>query len=147
MRSILALVLFAASQVCFAASIHAYKAVHSDGTVSYSDTWPGTASSVQTIAIPQTGDSTLEQGERRKQQMQDAGKQLDEQRAAESKARREYQAQLAQARQEVSDAERHLYETRNSKKNASAERTATAKQRLDLARKKLQELERAGPQQ
>ena len=145
MRSIVALVSLLGSVACSAETIHAYKAVHADGTVSYSDTRPGTASSIETLSIPQSDASISEQGEQRKQQMQSAGKQLDEQRATQAEARREYESRLAEARKEVRDAERVLDDTVNSKKNATAERVAIAEERLAIARKKLREVERAGP--
>ena len=145
MRSILALALSLGSAVCIAESIHAYKSVHADGTVSYSDTRPASAMSVQTIEILQTEGSVLDQGEQRQQQMQDVGKQLDEQRADESEAKRAYETRLAEARKELREAEHHLDTTLNSRKNATPERMASAEERLELARKKLREVERAGP--
>lgn len=145
MRSMVAFVLVLGSGVCVADSIHAYKSVHDDGTVSYSDTPPQSPSSVQTIELLRTEESTVTQGEQRKQQMQEAGKQLDEQRAEQSKARSEYESKLAEARKELRDAERNLDSTLNSRKNATPERMASANERVELARKRLREVESAAP--
>lgn len=145
MRSSVAVLLLLVSAVSIAESIHAYKSVHTDGTVTYSDTRPQSASSVQTIEILPTDDATRDQGEQRTREMQAAGKQLDEQRAEQSQSRREYESRLAEARQEVIDAERYLDHAMQSKKNATPERIADAQERVKLARKRLREVESGSP--
>lgn len=145
MRSIVALFLGFATAACLAESIHAYKSVHADGTVSYSDTRPQSASSVQTVEIRQTEEAILDQGEKRKQQMQAIGEQLDDERAEQSKARIEYQSRLAEARKELRDAQRNLDITLESKKNATPERIGLAEERIELARKRLREVEASRP--
>jgi primase-polymerase (primpol)-like protein len=128
-----------------AQSIHAYKSVHTDGTVSYSDTRPAVSTSVEKLTIIQDSAAIEQQGKQRVQQMDAAAKTLEEQRAGQAEATREYQKQLNVARQELSEAERHLVSVQQSKKNATSERVAAAQQRVQLARRKLREVQSAAP--
>lgn len=145
MRPIFALLLCALSFAAFAGSIHAYKSVHADGTVSYSDTRPPSAASVTTMNIPETDATLLDEGERRKQEMDAISTNLEEQRAQQATARRKHENQVALARQEVEEAERNLAVTRQSKHNATPERIGLAEERLKLARQRLREVQSAGP--
>ena len=74
-----------------------------------------------------------------------ASKRLDEEKAQEAESRSKYQSRLAQAREEVTVAERNLSITRQSKHNATQERIDNAEERLRLARRKLKEVQSAGP--
>ena len=145
MRPILALLLCALSFAAVAGSIHAYKSVHADGTVSYSDTPPASAESVTTMNIPKTDATLVNEGEQRKQEMDAISTNLEEQRAQKATARRKYENQVALARQEVAEAERNLTVTRQSKHNATPERIGLAEERLRLARQRLREVQSAGP--
>jgi hypothetical protein len=119
--------------------------VHADGTVSYSDTRPPSAASVTTMNIPETDATLLDEGERRKQEMDAISTNLEEQRAQQATARRKHENQVALARQEVEEAERNLAVTRQSKHNATPERIGLAEERLKLARQRLREVQSAGP--
>jgi outer membrane PBP1 activator LpoA protein len=131
MRVFFALLLWLSAAGCLAESIHAYKSVHTDGTVSYSDTRPASAKSVTEVNVYQESAATEEQGKQRMQEMDAATKRLEKQRAAE-------------ARREVTDAQRGLTTAQQSKKHATPERIALAEQRVRLARQRLREIETAG---
>ncbi len=144
-RLIFALLLCGLCGGAIAASIHAYKAVHADGTVSYSDTRPESAQSVTSVNVPGSDSARLEEGEQRKQEMRDIGKQLEEQRAQEAKQQGERAERLAEARREVVEAERNLANTRQSKRSATPERIRLAEERLQLARRRLRQIEGGAP--
>lgn len=145
MRVVLALLLCSAATCSLAQSIYAYKSVHSDGTVSYSDTQPVTRESVEKMNINQGSAAIEQQGEQRKQEMDAAGKELEKQRVGDSDAKRKYQSRVDQAREEVASAERNLVTAQQSKKHATPERIADAKEHLRLARQRLREVQSAGP--
>ena len=144
MRLVLAVLIWLAAASVFAQSSHAYKSVHPDGSVSYSDTRPESAASVEEMTIYQNSAAIEEQGKQRVQEMSSIGERLAKERADEAQARREYQARLAEARQEVADAERGLVTALESRKHATPERIALAEQRVQLARRRLQEVQSAG---
>jgi hypothetical protein len=145
MRVVLALCLLGPAFGCFAQSTHYYKSVHDDGAVAYSDTKPRSASSVEQVNVQQGGAGTEQQGQQRLDELSAASKRLDEEKARDAESRSKYQSRLAQARQEVADAERHLSTTRQSKHNATPERIDTAEERVRLARMKLKEVQSAAP--
>jgi hypothetical protein len=145
MRVVLALVMCLVAASSPAQSIYAYKSVHTDGSVGYSDTPPAQTRSVEKLNILQDSTAIEQQGKQRLQQMDAAGKALEEQRTGQSKAMRAYQDTLNQARKELSEAERHLLSVQQSKKNATPERMAAARERVQLARRKLREVQSAGP--
>lgn len=145
MRVVLALVMCSAAACSLAQSIHAYKSVHGDGSVSYSDTRPVTQGSVEEMSIYQNSAAIEQQGAQRMQEMDAIGKKLEEQRASDLDAKREYQSRVAEARQEVVEAERNLATTQQSKKAATPERIADAQERVQLARRRLREVQSAGP--
>lgn len=145
MRVVLALCLLAPAFGCFAQSSHYYKSVHDDGTVTYSDTKPRSASSVEQVKVHQGSAGSQKQGQQRMDELNAASKRLDEQKARDAESRSKYQSRLASARQEVTDAERHLSITRQSKHNATSERIGNAEERVRLARKHLKEVQSAGP--
>ena len=148
MRPILTLLIVSLPLVATGQSVHFYKSVHADGTVSYSDTRPRSAdsgTSVTTVNVPRTDDAIVNQGKQRKEEMRAIATDLEKQRAEQSQARRKREKEVAQARREIADAERNLATTRQSKHNATEERIALAERRLELARQKLRELQRAGP--
>jgi hypothetical protein len=144
-RPIIALLIWSVSLCSVAQSVHLYKSVHSDGTVGYSDTRPPSAASVTEMRVPETDSGIVNQGQLRKQEMEAIGNDLEKQREEQSEARQKYQSVLAQARQEVSSAERNLAITRQSKHNATEERIALAEDRLNLARQRLRQVQNAGP--
>jgi chromosome segregation ATPase len=125
--------------------MHAFKAVHADGTVNYSDTRPEAAPTVEKLDIQQNSAAIERQGAQRMQEIDTATEGLKKQQADEAQARRKYQTSLAEARQEVTDAERHLSSTQQSKKHATPERIGLAEQRVRLARQRLREVQSAGP--
>jgi hypothetical protein len=84
MRVFFALLLWFYAAGCLAESIHAYKSVHTDGTVSYSDTRPASAESVTEVNVYQESAATEEQGKQRMQEMDAATKRLEKQRAGAS---------------------------------------------------------------
>jgi len=145
MRVILVFLMWCAAASGFAQSIHLFKSVHADGTVAYSDTQPATANSVEEVDIHQNSAAIEQQGAQRMQEMNAAAKRIEKQQADESKARRKYETLVAEAHQEVADAERNLVSTRQSKKNATAERIGDAEERVRLARQRLREVQSAGP--
>lgn len=145
MRPILVLLICCVPVVADAQSMHLYKSVHADGTVSYSDTRPSSSTSVTTMSVPETDAAILNQGEQRSEQMRALGDALEKQRAEQAQARRKREKALAEARQELSAAERGLATVRQSKHNATEERIALAEQRLQLARRRLREIEAATP--
>ena len=145
LRAVIALFILSLSAGSAAQSIHAYKSVHADGTVSYSDTRPASASNVTTVSIPKTDSDIVRQGHKRKQEMQQNATALEKQRAAQAEARRKYEKNLAQARSELSSAERNLISTQQSKHNATEARIALAEERVQLARQRLREIQNAGP--
>jgi hypothetical protein len=144
-RPIIALLIWSASVCSVAQSIHLYKSVHADGTVSYSDTRPRSAASVTEMSVPRTDSGIVNQGQLRQQEMETIGNDLEKQRGEKVEARRKYESLLAQARQEVSSAEQNLAITRQSKHNATEERIGLAEQRLNLAHQRLREVQNAGP--
>jgi chromosome segregation ATPase len=145
MRVIFILLMWSAAASCIAQSMHLFKSVHADGTVGYSDTRPETATTVEKMEIRQDSAAIEQQGAQRMQEIETASKRLEKQRADEAQARHKYQTVLAEARQEVSEAERNLSTTRQSKKNATAERIGLAEQRVRLARKRLREVQSPAP--
>ncbi len=145
MRVLLAFLMWSAAASCIAQRTHTFKSVHADGTVGYSDTRPETATTVEKIDIRQNSAAIEQQGAQRVQEIDAARKGLEKQRADEMQARRKYQTALAEARKEVSDAERNLSTTQQSKKNATAKRIGLAEQRVQLARRRLREVQSAGP--
>ncbi len=144
MRVVLALLIWSAAASCLAEPMHAFKAVHADGTVSYSDTRPETATTVEKMDIQQDSAAIEQQGAQRMQEIDTATKRLEKQHADEAQARHKRQTLLAEARQEVTDAERNLSSAQQSKKSATAERIGLAEQRLRLARQRLREVQSAG---
>lgn len=145
MRVLFALVMCLVAASSPAQSIYAYKSVHTDGSVSYSDRRPAETKSVEKLNVLQQSSAIEQQGEQRLEQMDTAGKALEEQRTGQSKAMRAYQDTLGQARRELSEAERYLVSVQQSKKNATPERMAAARERVQLARRKLREVQSAGP--
>ncbi len=145
MRVVLALLIWCVAASCLAEPMHAFKAVHADGTVSYSDTRPEAATTVEKLDIQQNSAAIERQGAQRMQEIDTATEGLKKQQADEAQARRKYQTSLAEARQEVTDAERHLSSTQQSKKHATPERIGLAEQRVRLARQRLRAVQSAGP--
>lgn len=145
MRLVAVLAIFCICGPSFAQSIHAYKSVHADGGVTYSDTRPASASSVETIRVPRTDPATVEEGRQRKQGMDAAAERLAKQRDDAAAARGKNETRLAKARQAVRDAEAFLASVMDSKKHATPERIGLAERKLRLARQQLREAERAGP--
>ena len=145
MRVVFGLLIGFFASGCLAQSIHAYKSVHTDGAVSYSDTRPTDAESVTEVKVYQESAAIEQQGSERMQEMNAATKAGEKQRADEAAARRKHESRVAEARQEVSDAERYLVTAQQSKKHATPERIAAAQQRLRLAKQGLREVQRAGP--
>ena len=119
MRVLLAFLMWSAAASCIAQRTHTFKSVHADGTVGYSDTRPETATTVEKIDIRQNSAAIEQQGAQRLQEIDTARKRLEKQRADEMQARRKYQTALAEARTEVSEAERNLSTAQQSKKNAT----------------------------
>jgi len=144
MRLVLALLIWSVVASVVAESGRAYKSVQPDGSVSYSDTRPETAASVEEMTIDRNSAAIEEQGKQRVQEMSSIGERLAKERADEARARREYQARLAEARQEVADAERGLVTALESRKHATLERIALAEQRVQLARRRLRDVQSAG---
>ena len=145
MRVLLAFLMWSAAASCIAQRTYTFKFVHADGTVGYSDTRPETATTVEKMDIRQNSAAIEQRGAQRVQEIDAARKRLEKQRADEMQARRKYQTALAEARKEVSDAERNLSTSQQSKKNATAERIGLAEQRVQLARRRLREVQSAGP--
>jgi len=145
MRVALALLMCFSATYCLAQSSHAYKSVHADGAVSYSDTRPGAAESVTEVELHRDGAATGEQGEQRLQELEAASSELDKRRAEEADARRDYERRVAEARQEVSGAQESLGVAQRSKKHATPERIELAEQRVRLAKQRLREVQSAGP--
>jgi hypothetical protein len=144
MRVVLVLAMCLSATYCLAQSSHAYKSVHADGTVSYSDTRPGAAESVTEVDLYRDS-ATEQQGKQRMEELAAASSELEEQRAEKAEARREYESRVAGARQEVTGAQRGLVMAQQSKKNATPERIALAEQRVRLAKQRLREVQSAGP--
>ena len=147
MRSVLVPVFWCICGPCLAQSIHAYKSVHGDGSVTYSDTRPASASSVESIRVPGTDAAIVEQGQQRMQEMDAIAEGLEKQRDQDAKSRREYRSRLDDAHQAVRDAEAFLASVVASKKSATPERIELAEQKVRLARQRLREVQRAGPQE
>ena len=145
MRLVLAVLMWSAAACVFAQSSQAYKSVHADGSVSYSDTRPETASSVEEMTIYPNSAAIEERGKQRVQELSSIGERLAKERADEAQARREHQTRLAEVRQEVADAERNLVTARESRKHATPERIGLAEQRVHLARRRFREVQSAGP--
>jgi len=145
MRVVFALCLLFPAFGCLAQSVHYYKSVHDDGTVTYSDTRPPSASSVEQVKVQQNSSTTEQQGQQRMKEIEAASKRLDEQQARQAESRSEYQKRLARARQELTEAERNLSITQQSKHNATPERIGLAEERVRLARRGLKEVQNAGP--
>jgi hypothetical protein len=97
------------------------------------------------MTIHQNSAAIEQQGAQRVQEMDAAGKELEKQRAGDTDARRKYQSRVAEARQEVADAENYLVTAQQSKKHATPERIADAEERVRLARQRLREVQTAGP--
>ena len=144
MRVVLVLLMWFFATCSLAQSIHAYKSVHTDGVVSYSDTRPAEAESVTEVKIYQDSAAIEQQGKKRIQELDAAPSELEKQRADEAAARREYDRRVAEARQEVIDAKRGLVTAQQSKKSATPERIGLAQQRVRLAEFRLREVQRAG---
>jgi len=130
---------------CLGASIHAYKSVHADGTVEYSDTRPASAAPVDSVSVAGPDAASDEQGKQYLKELDESVKRLDEQQEAKAKAQRDYQSRLSQAQRELQEAEKGLASARESKKNATPERIAVAEQRVQLARQRLREVQNAAP--
>jgi len=145
MRVVFALCLLCPAFGCLAQSAHYYKSVHDDGTVTYSDTRPPSASSVEQVKVQQNSSTTEQQGQQRMKEIEAASKRLDEEQARQAESRSEYQKRLARARQELTEAERNLSITQQSKHNATPERIGLAEERVRLARRGLKEVQNAGP--
>lgn len=145
MRVVLAILMWSVAASCIAQRTYTFKSVHADGTVSYSDTRPETATTVEKMDIQHNSAAIERQGAQRMQEIDTATKRLEKQQADEAQARRKYQSALAEVRQEVSDAERNLTSARQSKKSATPERIGLAEQRVRLARQRLREVQSAGP--
>jgi hypothetical protein len=145
MRVVFALIICCAAGYAQAKSIYAYKSVHSDGTVSYSDTRPAAGESVERVTISPSSAAIEQQGAQRVQQMDTAAKTLEKQRSGAAQAKSDYQKRVNEARQELTDAERNLVTVEQSKKSASPERIKAARKRISLARQKLREVQSAGP--
>lgn len=124
---------------------HYYKSVHGDGTVTYSDTRSGLEGPVETISVPHDDGAVLEQGQQRLDEIRAAGEDLEKQRGEGTTARSDYEKKVAQAREEVAEAERDLQGVLQSKRSATPYRIGIAEERLELARKKLREIEHGGP--
>jgi len=145
MRALLALVMCSVATGSLAQSIHIFKEVHADGTVVYSDTRPVTPGAVEEVKIYQSSAAIEQQGEQRKQEMDAIGKKLEKQRTDVSDAKREYQRRVAEARDEVAAAERALVIAQQSKKAATPERITAAEEQLRMARRRLRDVQSAGP--
>jgi hypothetical protein len=145
MRVALALLIWFSAASCLAQSIHHYKSVHGDGTVSYSDTRPADDQSVTEVNVYQGSATSEQQGAERMRELDATIKAIDKKNAEEAAARRKYQGRLSEAREEVGDAQRFLVTTQQSKKHATPERIDEAENRLRLANQRLREVERAGP--
>ena len=145
MRVVLAILMWSVAASCIAQRTYTFKSVHADGTVSYSDTRPETATTVEKMDIQHNSAAIERQGAQRMQEIDTETKRLEKQQADEAQARRKYQSALAEARQEVSDAERNMTSARQSKKSATPERIGLAEQRVRLARQRLREVQSAGP--
>ena len=145
MRLVFALLMWAVAASIVADSGRAYKSVNPDGSVSYSDTRPATAVSVEEMTADQNSAAIEQQGKQRVQETRSIGERLEKERADEAQARREYQARLAEARHQVADAERYLVATRQSRTNATPKFIGLAEERVRLARRHLREVQSAGP--
>ena len=145
MRLFLALFIWSLSACCLAESIHAFKAVHADGTVSYSDTRPESASSVEEINIQRASPVVEQQGQHRMQELGALSKETEERNATQTQARREYEERLAKARKWVRETEANLATARQSKKSATPEYIGNWEERVKLARDNLREVERTRP--
>ena len=145
MRSFLALFIWSLSACSMAQSIHAYKSVHADGTVGYSDTRPASASSVEEINIQRANPAVEQQGKQRMQELDAVSKGYEERNAEQVKARREYEDRLAKARKWVRETETNLATARRSKKNATPEYIGNWEERVKLARDNLRAVETTRP--
>jgi TolA-binding protein len=144
MRVVVTVLMWFAAASCLAQSIHAYKSVHADGTVSYSDTRPAAAESVTEVRVYQDSAATEQQGNERMRELNAKSKELEKQHRDEVDARRNYESRVAAARQDVSDAQRTLETTRGSKKAATPERIGLAEEHVRLAKQRLREVQSAG---
>ena len=145
MRSVLSLFIWSLSACCLAQSIHAYKSVHADGTVGYSDTRPASASSVEKINIRRASPSVEQQGQQRMEELDAVSKARDERKAEQAAARRDYEDRLAEARKWVRETEANLATARQSRKNATPEYIGNWQDRVKLARDHLRAVESARP--
>ncbi len=145
MRLYLALFIWSLSACCLAEPMHAFKAVHADGTIGYSDTWPESASSVEKMNVPQTNPAIEQQGQQRMQELDAVTKLNEEQQAEQSKTRQAYQDRLAEAQKWVRETEQNLARARQSKKNATPEYIGNWEERVRLARQHLRNVQSAGP--
>ena len=145
MRVVFGFLIWICASGSLAQSVHLYKSVHGDGTVSYSDTQPADAESITEMKVHQDGAATEQGGAQRMQELEAASTALDKKNAEQAAAKRKYQSRLADARAEVSAAEGHLVTTQQSRKHATPERVEDAQTRLRLAKQRLGEVRRAGP--
>lgn len=145
MRVVFGFLIWICASGSLAQSVHLYKSVHADGTVSYSDTQPADAESISKVKVYQDGAAVEQGGAQRLQELEAASTALDKKNAELAAAQRKYQSRLAEARGEVSDAERYLVTAQQSKKHATPERIEEAQTRLRLAKQGLGEVQRAGP--
>ena len=144
MRAVFALVMWFSATCCLAQSSHAYKSVHADGTVSYTDTRPVAEDSVTEVDLYQDR-AAEQQGKQRMEALDAASSELEKQRTEKAEARREYESRVAEALREVTGAQQSLATAQKSKKYATPERIARAEQRVRLAKQRLREVQSAGP--
>jgi len=145
MRVVFGFLMWICASGSLAQSVHLYKSVHGDGSVSYSDTQPADAESITEVKVHQDGAATEQGGAQRLQELEAASKTLDKKNAEQAAAQRKYQSRLDEARAEVSAAEGYLVTTQQSRKHATPERVEDAQTRLRMAKQRLREVQRAGP--
>ena len=141
MRLFVAFFLWFVAVACLAQGGYAYRWVHADGSVTYSDTPPPAGETVERLNVSSETTEVEQQGQERLKQLGTLNKQTDEARSEQVKARREREEKLAQARAEVANAERALADTRSSKKSATPERIKLMENQLKLARQRLREVQ------
>ena len=145
MRVVFGFLIWICASGSLAESVHLYKSVHGDGTVSYSDTRPTDAESITEVKVHQDGAAIEQGGAQTMQELEATSTALDKKNAEQAAAKRKYQSRLADARAEVSAAEGYLVTTQQSRKHATPERVEDAQMRLRLAKQRLREVQRAGP--
>jgi hypothetical protein len=145
MRVVFGFLIWICASGSLAQSVHLYKSVHTDGSVGYSDTQPADAESITEVNVHQDGAAIEQGGAQRLQELEAASTALDKKNAEQAAAQSKYQSRLADARAEVSDAERFLVTAQQSRKHATPERIEDAQTRLRLAKQRLGEVRRAGP--